>query len=189
MIYLPSVPSTPLKQAELISNLPQFILSPTSFNSQDEKVLNERTHKWAIILTQDCDLEWDFKTRNEQSGDENKLIPSVLICEVTTAQELKSGPSMNSEIWKLVRQNKNERYQFLQSIKISEDLQNEGVPELAIDFKRYFTIPTDELYSRFAQNTKRRCYLNAPYSQHLVARFFYFQSRIGLPEPHFSEPT
>jgi len=117
------------------------------------------------------------------------LIPSVLFCEVRTSQELFSPPNLEkSKTLGRVKINKDERYQLLQRIPAEKDLADEGLPELGIDFKRYFTIPTDEIYSRFKHDTKRRCFLNPPYSQHLISRFFYFQSRIGLPEDHTSEP-
>jgi hypothetical protein len=61
---------------------------------------------------------------------------------------------------------------------------------MAIDFKRYFTLPTDELYLRVErQETRRRCGLKSPYLEHLSARFSCFLSRVALPEDHFSEPV
>ncbi len=51
MIYSPSQPDTPLKQGEIISNLPQFVLTPDSFNSEQdlEAKVFKRTHPWAIV--------------------------------------------------------------------------------------------------------------------------------------------
>ena len=191
MIYSPSQPDTPLKQGEIVSNLPQFVLTPDSFNSKQdlEAKIFKRTHPWAIVLTQDCDLEGDFRERKKDKPRSHKLIPSVLFCEVRTSQELFSPPNLeNPKTLGRVKINKDERYQLLQRIPAEKDAAAEGLQELGIDFKRYFTVPTDELYSRFGQDTKRRCFLNPPYSQHLISRFFYFQSRIGLPEDHASEP-
>lgn len=191
MIYSPSQPDTPLRQGEIVSSLPQIVLSTESFYSRQEEKLkvNWRTHPWAIVLTQDCDLEWDYRERKGDSPNPNKLLLSVLFCEVHTSQELFSRPNIeNPKTLGRVKINKDERFQLLQRITPEEDAEAEGLPELGIDFKRYFTVPTDELYSRFEQDTKRRCFLNPPYSQHLISRFFYFQSRIGLPEDHTSEP-
>lgn len=190
MIYSPSQTDTSLKQGEIVSNLPQIVLSPESFLSEEEKDLKvlKRIHPLAIVLTQDCDLEWDFRERKQDEPKPEKLIPSILFCEIHTAEELSSSPDINSKIWARVKRNKDERYQFLNRITPVDDAHGIGIQELGIDFKRYFTVPTDELYSRFEQDTKRRCFLNSPYSQHLISRFFYFQSRIGLPEDHTSEP-
>ena len=41
---------------------------------------------------------------------------------------------------------------------------NVGIPELGVDFKRYFTIPTDEIYKRIEKGeVRRRCVLMSPY--------------------------
>lgn len=65
----------------------------------------------------------------------------------------------------------------------------EGAPELVIDFKRYFTLPTGELYRWIALGeTRRRCRLRSPYMEHLSSRFAYFLSRVALPEDYRSEP-
>jgi hypothetical protein len=47
-----------------------------------------------------------------------------------------------------VKINKNERYHFLESVPIKSDVLGKGLPELTLDFKRYFTIPTEEVYYR-----------------------------------------
>ena len=52
----------------------------------------------------------------------------------------------------------------------------EGMPELGIDFKRYFTIPTDEVYFRIRAEAQRRSRLRSPYLEHLSNRFYSFQS-------------
>lgn len=63
-----------------------------------------------------------------------------------------------------------------------------GLPELGIDFKKIFTIPTDEIYQRIALGqVKRRAVLVSPYLEHLSSRFAYFLSRIALPQEHLSE--
>jgi hypothetical protein len=136
------------------------------------------------VISQDCDLDWDFHGRRTDGG---KLIPNVLLCEADTATGLRNQAEMNGGIWKNIPQNKNERYHFLQAIKSTEDALGAGITELAIDFKRYFTLPTDELYVRLQrQETRRHCRLVSPYLEHFSTRFGYFQFRIALPENHFS---
>ena len=46
----------------------------------------------------------------------------------------------------------------------SLDREGAGVPELALDFNRFFTMPTE----------------------HLTTRFFAYQARLALPEQHES---
>src|SRR5262249_54267715 len=151
-----------------------------------------RFNPYAIILTQDCDLEQDFHARKTDTKPANRL-PSILFCEVATAEEL-SRPSegttegMNSRVWNLVRRNRHERYYFLQKVDPAEDAVKVGLPELGVDFKRYFTIPADEVYSQFLRDARRRCNLCPLYLEHFSTRFAQYLSRIALPGPHVSEP-
>jgi hypothetical protein len=143
-------------------------------------------HPFAVVMTQDCDLEQDFRARDGQNKSD-KRIPNVLFCQIITAEELRGGVGITSDIWKRIRNNKDERYQFLQVVARGEDSHDEGLPELGVDFKRYFTMPTDEVYRRIARGeAQRRCFLNSPYLEHFSSRFAYFLSRIALPSDHAS---
>jgi len=55
-------------------------------------------------------------------------------------------------------------------------------PELGIDFKRYFTLPTAEVYYQIQRQAARRCCLRSPYLEHLSTRFHAYQQRLALPE-------
>lgn len=151
--------------------------------------MNLITHPLAAILTQDCDLENDYGMRfeNPSSG---SMIPAILFCEVASAQELRGQhDEINSRTWNEVRNNKNERYQFLRNVPAKNDLTNEGTPDLALDFKRFFTISTDEVYRRLElAEMQRRTRLVAPYREHLSTRFFFYHYRIALPEQHYVKP-
>jgi hypothetical protein len=142
-------------------------------------------HPFAIVLTQDCDLTQDWRQRQSLPVDEGKLLPSVLFAQVHQALHLRARIE-GSEMWKRVKQNKDERYHFLEAVPDQEDALGEGLPELGIDFKRYFTIPTDEVYKRIEKDTRRRCRLRSPYLEHLSTRFCYYQFRVALPEDHRS---
>jgi hypothetical protein len=96
---------------------------------------------------------------------------------------------MHERIWHQIEINKNDRYHFFQRIPTEEDSLGEGLPELAIDFKRYFTIPTDELYWQInAGDAQRRTCLESPYMEHLSQRFTSFLSRVALPQDYESMP-
>jgi hypothetical protein len=98
---------------------------------------------------------------------------------------------INSEKWKRVRQNNEERFHFLQFAPAYEEALEQGLPELIIDFKRYFSLPTSEIYANFlskVKKAKRRSRLLTPYLEQLATRFYYFQARIATPRPHFSLP-
>ena len=190
--------SFPLRQCEILSGVVQAHLDSEALVSGRADV-RQRKYAYAVILTQDCDLTQDFDARRAVVGELNpterdvrsrsdKIIPSVLLCQVLTAQEQRGADKITSDIWTRIRQNKDERYHFLQAVDGSCDPKQEDLPELAIDFKRYFTVPTDELYWRIdAGQTRRRCLMASPYLEHLSTRFAYFLSRVALPEDHFSE--
>lgn len=174
-----------LRQGEILSGLIQSHLNVSSLELADGPKVDYRMHPYAIVMAQDCDLTQDFQVRG-QNFHSDKLIPSVLFCEAVTAEVLKGRADINSNIWKRIRQNKDERYQFLESVPVEADWLGVGVPELGLDFKRYFSVPTDEVYYWLKHETKRRCKLVSPYVEHLSARFFYFHSRVALPAEHRS---
>jgi hypothetical protein len=186
-IYQPSVPSGALRQGEILTNLVQVCLQPDTLFS-GAPVLDPMIHPFAIVMSQDCDLDQDFKARQGQGSDEKKL-PNVLFCEVITAEQLRGFEGINSTIWARVKINKDERYQFLQRVASAEDSLGEGLPELGIDFKRCFTLPTNEVYLRIEVDTNRRCRLVSPFLEHFCARFAHYLCRVALPQEHFSEPT
>jgi hypothetical protein len=178
--------ASPLRQGEILSNLHQFRLDPDSLG--DHARGKTRTHPFAVIMSQDCDLDQDFRTRSEGKSSPN-LIPNILFCEVATAHELFNViRQTNRKLWDRIKINKDERYQFLQKIEAACDRLNQGLPELALDFKRYFSLPTDEVYRRIEfGEAMRRCVMVSPYLEHLSSRFASYLSRVALPEDHVSE--
>jgi len=186
VIYCQSIPDHPLRQGEILSNLTQVRIDLDSLGFEER--LDHTLHPYAIVVSQDCDLDWDYKARQNEAK-AHKKIPNILFCEVAAATELHKRVDIDSKIWDRIKINKDERYHFFQQVTPAQDFLGEGLPELGVDFKRYFTIPSDEVYLRMARNeAARRCYLMSPYREHFSARFYYFQSRIALPEEHFSEP-
>jgi hypothetical protein len=145
-----------------------------------------KKHPLVVTLSQGCDLEQDFLARLGNVKPD-KIVPSVLLGEVAFASEFRSAVPKDSRIWDRVKQNNDERYHFFQEITIEADALGEGLGELGVDFKRFFTVPTDELYHRIrAGEAKRRCRLESPYLEHFCARFANYLSRVALPTPHLS---
>lgn len=178
-----------LRQGEILSNLSQFSIQIETIGT-DKPVVNIQLHPYAIIVSQDCDLDWDYRARSGAKASESKLIPNMLLCEVETAQALSESPGVDARIWRAIQRNNDQRYQFFQAVAKDHDRENEGLPELAADFKRYFTVPTDALYFQVSNwATKRRCILRSPYLEHMCRRFFNYQSRIALPSEHYSDPA
>lgn len=189
-IYVPSAKEGALRQGEVITSLAQVKLSKNSIDSEKGPFEGDRIrHPFAVVVSQDCDLVWDFEARQQghEAVPEHRLLPNVLFCETSTAESLKGREGINSAIWRTIKNNKDERYHFLEKVSSSEDALAEGLPELAIDFKRYFTMPTQEVYARLKLGAACRCRLVSPYLEHLSTRFYAFQSRVALPRNHVSE--
>ena len=186
-IYSPAAPDGPLRQGEILCDLAQTQVALRS--ESEELVADTLEHPFVIVVSQDCDLDWDYKARIGKAK-EHKLIPNVLFCEVSTAEAIRGGGEINSAKWGQIKINKDERYHFLQAAKPEEDVLGQGLPELGIDFKRYFTIATQEVYFQIKNSENiRRCLLNSPYLEHFSTRFAYYQFRVALPADHFSEPV
>jgi hypothetical protein len=183
-IYLLSADSE-LRYGEIISNVPQAYLAAESVKPTDSGdqsfVVSFKIHPLAVVVSQDCDLEQEFKARTKEAIATS--LPNILFCEVFEA-EAQRQRLKKEDVWRRIFQNQDQRYQYLRAVSQDEDLSKQGIPAMIVDFKRYFTIPTAELYSRLSLDTKRRCQLDGPYAQHLVSRFFNYQSRVGLPVDH-----
>lgn len=69
-IYVPCLLDEPLRQGEILSSLIQHKLNINSLSSS-RPILDPIAHPFAIVVSQDCDLDWDYKARHE----EGKIIP------------------------------------------------------------------------------------------------------------------
>lgn len=190
-IYRPSIGDnlSCLRQGEIVSNVVHWRVVTESIGIGSEPRFEPVLHPYAILMTQDCDLAQDFSTRLKLQ-ESDKTLPCLLFCEVLPAEELLPRIATNKREWERLKvaSNKNERFQFLQSIAKELDLRQEGIPELGIDFKRYFAVPTAEVYRRIEKGeVQRRCLLNSPYLEHLSSRFGYFMSRVALESDHESD--
>lgn len=187
MKYQRSPADQPLRQCEILTDLYVHSLSLDSVPPGSETLVLPTHHPYAIILSQDCDLEQDYRTRFGQRVKDDKLLPTIIFCEVTTAESLFQRGGIDARIWERIKKNKDERYQFIEAVPAEHDALAQGLPELGIDFKRYFTLATAEVYERLKYQARRRTIMNSPYLEHLSTRFCYFQMRIALPEDHTSE--
>lgn len=195
--YIPSEPSGAIRQGEIISGLIVTRIDPTTMFQEEPDFIPEQ-HPYVIVVSQDCDLDWDYKARLPENVKDlkqrHKILPNILFCMMTTARQLRDRDNdipkdkeMNSNAWDQIRINKHERYHFFESIDSGLDSRREGIPELGVDFKRYFSVSTDEVYTQLNQNALQRCRLNSPYLEHFSTRFCYYQFRIALPGDYRSE--
>jgi len=201
-IYQSSIKNSSLRQGEILTNLVQYtpILSEISGDSE-ELPFAPIIYPYAIVVTQDCDLDWDYKARKNNNVPPSKLLNSVILCEVETAESVRNITKiperknteeknfMNSEAWNLVKTQRHERFYFFERIPIECELEQIGLPELTADFKRVFGIDVLTLYHQISRGiTKRRAFLSSPYLEHFSNRYQSFHGRVALPSPHKSEP-
>jgi hypothetical protein len=159
-----------------------------------EFVIVEKIFPYAILISQDCDLEQEHNARLKQEESiRNGLTPepfsayqpNVLLLPAFRSEFVKDGtylkdiydvamPALHGDLWKRAKANLSERYHLLEP-----DL-NKNVPELIIDFKNYLSVPKQNL-----QNQTEVSYLstlNELFREDLALRFANYMSRIALPE-------
>ena len=140
-----------------------------------------------VVLNQDCDLNWDFERNND-----DKILNSLLVAPIYNLEHVYQGEHLSelnlrmspipstskgkeSTQSKILKENKNDRYHY---IEIQDD-KIQIVPSV-IDFKHFYTINRDYLYS--IKDTNFICRLNELYREDLSRRFTNFLSRIALPD-------
>jgi hypothetical protein len=191
LIYRASDEKEALRQGEILTGLIQFIPVYNESSPELEKIqFKPIIHPYAIIVSQDCDLDWDYTARQNQDKP-YKLLNSVIFCQVYTAQEIrhdKTISTISSSEWNFVKSNRYQQYHFLEKIPADCELSQEGLPELTVDFKKVFAIDAEDLYYQISNNiARRRTILESPYLEHLSHRYHDYQGRVALPAQHESE--
>lgn len=188
-IYQPSNKNASLRQGEILTGVAQYnpVLGELSPDAQ-EVSFDIVIHPYAIVVTQDCDLDWDYKARQSSSPQLFKLLNSVILCGISTAREVRDTDTMNRKEWDLVEAHRHERFYFFEKIPSECDLEQIGLPELTADFKKIFGIDTATLYRQLELDIiKRRAVLSSPYLEHLSRRYHSFHGRVALPSQYESQ--
>lgn len=163
------------RQGEIISGLNQHI-----YDSSVEE-LETKSHPFVVIASQDCDLLQDHN--NRAAGNPTDL-NSILCYEAHPAPAIRASIK-GSDIWKRIVQNKDDRYHALQSVPPECDTTAIGLPDLIIDFKRFFCVASDELTRQIGSGVAaRRTRLETPYKEHFQSRAAFYLQRVGLPNNH-----
>ena len=171
-----------LRQGEIIENL--FELQPKIHEGMtielDQPVKLDRVdHPYSIVVSQDCDLEWDYKARQRQAS-ADKLLTHVLFCALFSQDELRVRSSLGSDIFKRVRQNQDERYHRLGEAPVNGT--DGSLPELFADFKIAFSLPTEFLYWLVSTGqVARKGVLVSPYLEDFMHRLYTFLGRVATP--------
>lgn len=149
---------------------------------------------FVVVLTQDCDLEQDFKIQctPEKLVKDKKLI-SVLLAPLYNAEHVFQGDHLselkismepikkNRTPGNFLQNNERPRYHYL-----------EFPPEIplvnsVIDFKHYFSANAN--YLTQLRPASYVCTLSALYREDISQRFASFLSRIGLPDIKIATST
>ncbi len=191
-IYQPSVKNISLRQGEILTNVVQYFpVSSAAPQVSEEPSFDVIVHPYAIVATQDCDLDWDYRARQSEDGQATKRLNSIILCVVDTAKSVRGiedKGTMNSSEWNLVKTHRHERFYFFEKIPAELDLEQEGLPELTADFKLVFGIETVDLYRQVdLAIALRRSTLSSPYLEHFSRRYSSFHSRVALPSQYESE--
>lgn len=186
VIYILPVAAGPLRQGEILTDVVQRRRTFQSLTLAEPEI-EDIHHPYCVIATQDCDLEQDQDAREGRTT-ADKMIPNVLLLEAVTVEELIAGLARGKDILKRVIANRDDRYQVLEPIPGACDTSGQGLPALGIDFKRCFTVPTEELYAQLNSGARRRTQLNSNYLEHFNQRFAGYLSRVALLREHRIAP-
>jgi hypothetical protein len=87
-----------------------------------------------------------------------------------------------TENWKRAKKNQDERYQYLEFEPIQGVADAPSSP-LLLDFRRAFSVFTEDLYSALLAGSVRRIgVIPAVHLHDLMHRFYGYLSRVGLPD-------
>jgi hypothetical protein len=148
-----------------------------------------------MVLTQDCDLAEDFKSRygRPKRPTQDKFLLSVLVAplynlthvlkgEHLTGLEQQMTPfpsSKKATERKLLKQNRTPRYHY---IEFPPDV---SIVPSVIDFKHYFSVSVQHLRKK---QESFACRVDQLYRERISQRFATFLARIGLPDRYVTTP-
>jgi len=161
------------------------MLPSWSIDDKGEPVRSQLKLLYIIVLTQDCDLEADFKNHINETGKQDAYLQSILVCPAYPSESLKEGTHLSylslkmeqhkdKDRWDLIIGNRNHRYHYLEP---NLDYQ---IPAVILDFKHYYTIPRNYMYNTFKVHYIGT--INELFREALSQRFAFYLSRIGLPK-------
>lgn len=169
-------------QGDVLENFEHEVFKVTS----EGRELITFTEPYIVVLSQDCDLQWDYDFRNRNPlSSHDKFLSDVAVAPAYLSEQFKIGKhleelglSMNGsygkEAWNQIVLNKNDRFYFLKERPLQK------MPALIIDFKRYYTVDRDSLYTAFG--SKYLTSVDILFREDISRRFANYLSRIGLPD-------
>lgn len=177
--------SARIQQGDILSNV-EYI---ESVQIEDGVVkISKIVFPLVIVLTQDCDLTWDYESRTVEGKNQDKYLFSVIVAPLYNYEHFINGEHL-SDLGqtmatisrketktdnKNLRQNETPRYHYLEF--------DDHVPIVnsVIDFKHYFTVSIEQL--RKHKESHYICTVSPLFRERISQRFSNYLSRIGLPE-------
>lgn len=182
-----------LYQGEIIARVVEWVPSYAASDPDAVSTVSPMQYELAVVVTQDCDLAQDWSKRQDSPNAETDLT-CVLLCRAVPADTAFSSEERfkGKDLQKPIRNNKNERYQYLAEVPATADGAEQGHQAMLVDFKAIFTVRTTEIYRQLRAGTSpapRRFRLETPWAEHIQCRFAGYHARIGLPRDHFVPET
>jgi len=171
-----------LRQGEVLYNLYEFKLQipqSTPFDAEQGVKFDPVEHLYAVVTSQDCDLEQDYKAR---AGEVplDKMLSHVLFCSLFPQDEIRYKSGLHTEPMRRVRQNQDERYHYLSQAPVNGT--QDMLPELIADFKTTFSLPTEFVYWLLSTSqAARKGALPSPYLEDFMHRLYTFLGRVATP--------
>ena len=198
----------PFRQCELLSNVRAIRPLVAAIDASAEDEIEVVTYPWALIMSQDCDLEWDSHARSalDDAGsapshgearkawnelvvrERSRLLEEVLMCVASDEGVVRESSGINRDRWTFARSNQHERFHFLRDCGPADDAAKNGFGVLVVDFKRYFATPAGFVASQEAADHtagfgfQRRAVLQSPFLEDVASRFYNYQARVALPD-------
>lgn len=139
--------------------------------------------RYAVIITQDCDLASHQRKLDAGVIENRAILPSVLVCPAYPMEQFLRGDHIEGKNFgvldgvkktRLMENEKEKRYHYVEKDTDSD------LTDLVIDFKHFYTISYDALWSLREESYVTT--INELYRENLAQRFAQFLSRIGLPD-------
>lgn len=185
MIEVRSDPCPRICQGDIVKNVEHI-----EHVSEDNGVIevSRIVYPLVIVLTQDCDLEQDFKFRwsQQKTSTHDKYLLSVLVAPLYNYDHVIAGGHLSELGYSMapingrrtqgtnLRNNETPRYHYL------EFASTEPIANSVIDFKHYFSVNIEYLKGIKETHFVRR--VADLFREDISLRFASFLSRIGLPE-------
>ena len=171
-----------LRQGEIIANLlePRLrIVELTAIDANQPAKVDPIHHPYLIIVSQDCDLEWDYKARKGKAPN-HKLLTHILFCALLTRDEIIDQRDLKQREYDRMSKNQDERYHHFDTGRI--DGTTDSLPEVVADFKATFSLPLELVYWLIdIGQASRHGALFSPYLEQFMHRLYSFLGRVATP--------